>query len=119
MSQVEPRLAEVPAEQFFAADVRVATVTRCEDFPEARRPSFRLWLDAGPLGELRSAARLTDLYTAEQLIGRQVLCVVNLPARQVGPVRSEALILGVYRDGGEAVVLLQPERPCRNGDRVA
>ncbi|MBV8302325.1 MAG: tRNA-binding protein [Candidatus Dormibacteraeota bacterium] len=108
----------VAAEQFFAVDIRVGRVVRCEAFPEARKPAYKMLVDFGPLGELRSSGRLTDLYAAEDLVGRLVIGVVNLPPRQIGPVRSEALILGAYQNGSERVVLLQPERECSPGDRI-
>jgi tRNA-binding protein len=112
--------AEIDAAQFFAVDIRVGTVLRCEPFPEARRPAYRMVIDFGPLGTLRSSARLTDLYTPDELIGSSVVAVVNLPPRQVGPVRSEVLVLGAYQEGSERVVLLRPDpdHPCVPGDRV-
>jgi tRNA-binding protein len=111
-------LAEIDAAQLFAVDIRVGTVLSCEVFPEARRPAYRMVIDFGPLGTRQSSARLTDLYSPEQLTGSSVVAVVNLPARQVGPVRSEVLVLGVYQEGSERVVLLRPEHPCAPGDRV-
>lgn len=114
----EAAAPQVDAAQFFAVDMRVGRVVRCEPFPEARRPAYRMVVDFGPLGERRSSARLTDLYTTEELVGRLVIGVVNLPPRQVGPVRSEVLILGAYQDGTDRVVLLQPDRECAPGDRV-
>ncbi len=111
-------LPEVAAEQFFAVDIRAGRVVSCEAFPEARRPAYRMVVDFGPLGTLRSSARLTDLYRAAELVGRMVVGVVNLPPRQIGPVRSEALILGVYRGGGDSVVLLQPDAAVEPGDRI-
>jgi tRNA-binding protein len=111
-------LAEVDAERFFAIDIRVGTVVGCEVFPEARRPAYRMVIDFGPLGTRRSSGRLTDLYIPEQLIGSSVVAVVNLPPRQIGPVRSEVLVLGVYQEGSERVVLLRPDHPCAPGDRV-
>jgi len=112
------RLAEVAPEQFFAVDVRVGTVLACQPVPEARSPAYRLAIDFGPLGTLRSAARLTDLYAAEALVGTQVVAVVNFPPRQVGPVRSEVLVLGVYQQGSERVSLLRPDHRCADGDRI-
>ena|SRR2546421_8974785 len=115
---VPSRLEETSAEQFAAVDMRVGTVRRCERLLEARKPAYRLLVDLGALGTVRSAARLVDLYSPEELIGTQVICVVNLPPRQVGPVRSEVLILGAYLEATERVVLLRPDRPCRDGDRI-
>ena len=99
-------------------DIRTGTVLRCEPFPEARKPAFKLWIDFGPeIGVKASSARLTDLYDLEELVGRQVLGVVNFPSRQVGPFRSEVLTLGVYAEG-DKVVLVGPERLVPNGSRL-
>jgi tRNA-binding protein len=110
-------LPEVAAQSFFDVDIRVGRVLSCEDFPEARRPAYRMVIDFGPLGTRRSSARLTRHYRAADLEGRLVIGVVNLPPRQIGPVRSEVLVLGVY-DDQDGVVLLAPERPCAPGDRI-
>jgi tRNA-binding protein len=115
--QAAQPLPEVPAETFFSVDIRVGRVVRCEDFPEARQPAYRMVIDFGPLGTRRSSARLTRHYRAADLEGRLVIGVVNLPPRQIGPVRSEALVLGVYQDE-DSVVLLEPERACAPGDRI-
>jgi tRNA-binding protein len=99
-------------------DVRAGTVVRCEPFPEARTPAYKLWIDFGPeVGTRSSSARLTELYRPEELLGRQVLGVVNFPPRQVGPFRSEVLTLGVYADG-EVVVLVGPDRPVPDRSRL-
>lgn len=104
-------------EGFFEYDLRVGTVVRTEEFPEARKPAYKLWIDFGPeAGEKRSSAVLTDLYRAEDLSGRQVICVLNFPPRQIGPFSSEVLVLGV--DTPEGVVLLQPDRQVAEGGRV-
>jgi tRNA-binding protein len=111
-------LPEVPAEQFFAVDIRVGRVVSCEPFPEARKPAYKMVIDFGPLGTRRSSARFTDLYQPEDLVGRLVIGTVNLPARQIGPVRSQTLILGAYQHGSDAVVLLTPDRDCTPGDKI-
>ena len=99
-------------------DVRAGTVLRCEPFPEARHPAYKLWIDFGPeIGTKASSARITDLYRPEDLIGRQILAVVNFPPRQVGPFRSEVLTLGAYAEG-DVVVLVGPERPIPDGSRL-
>ncbi|HEX2030998.1 MAG TPA: tRNA-binding protein [Actinomycetota bacterium] len=99
-------------------DIRAGTVVRCEPFPEARNPAYKVWIDFGPeIGVKASSARITDLYEPGELVGRQVLGVVNLPARQVGPFRSQVLTLGVYTER-EMVVLVQPDRPVPNGARL-
>jgi tRNA-binding protein len=108
----------VEATAFFSLDIRVGRVVRCEPFPEARTPAYRLVVDFGALGERTSSARICDLYQPGELVGRQVIGVVNLPPRQIGPVRSQVLILGVYRGGTDQVVLLQPEQACEPGDRI-
>lgn len=91
---------------FEAVDIRVGRITRAEPFPQARKPAFRLWVDFGPgIGEKRSSAQITKHYTAEELIGRQVLAVVNFPPRQIGPVLSEVLVLGVPDAEGEVVLI--------------
>jgi tRNA-binding protein len=99
-------------------DIRVGTVLRCEPFPEARKPAYKLWIDFGEgVGVKASSAGITDLYDAEGLVGRQVLGVVNFPPRQIGPFRSEVLTLGVYAES-DVVVLVGPDRPVPNGSRL-
>jgi len=96
-------------------DIRAGTVLRCERFPEARKPAYKLWIDFGPdVGEKRSSAQLTDFYEPEELVGRQVLGVVNFPSRQIGPFVSEVLTLGVYVEDGK-VVLIAPDRRVPDG----
>jgi tRNA-binding protein len=105
-------------DDFDRLDIRAGTVVRCEEFPEAKVPAFKLWIDFGPsVGVKASSARLTDLYRPEDLVGRQVLGVVNFPPRQVGPFRSEVLTLGVYSDE-RTVVLVGPDRPVPDGSRL-
>ena len=103
---------------FEKVDIRVGRITRAEPFPQARKPAFRLWVDFGPeIGEKRSSAQITKHYTIEALIGRQVLAVVNFPPRQIGPVVSEVLVLGVPDEDGE-VVLLVPSQQVPLGGRM-
>jgi tRNA-binding protein len=108
----------IAAEQFFEVDMRVGLVVECASIPQAHRPAYRMLIDFGELGQRRSSARLTDNYTPEQLIGTLVVAVVNLPPRQVGPVRSEVLVLGAYHDGTDRVILLRPDSDCSPGDRI-
>lgn len=104
--------------EFERVDLRVGTIARAEPFPEARKPAYRLWIEFGePIGTLRSSAQITDLYALEDLVGRQVVAVVNFPPKQIGPVLSECLVTGFYREDG--VVLAVPERKVPNGAKLA
>ena len=103
---------------FEAVDIRVGRITRAEPFPEARKPAIRLWVDFGPgIGEKRSSAQLTRHYTPDGLVGRQVLAVVNFPPRQIGPVMSEVLVLGVPDEDGQ-VVLIGPGHDVPLGGKL-
>jgi tRNA-binding protein len=114
---VPPLEPPTDVETFFRADLRVGTIVRVAPFPEARTPAWKLWIDFGPeLGERASSARLTELYAADDLEGRQVIALVNVPPRQVGPFLSECLVTGV--DAGDGVVLATVERPVPNGTRL-
>jgi tRNA-binding protein len=106
-------------EEFQRVELRVGTVVDVQPFPEARRPAWKLWVDFGPeTGTLKSSAQITEHYRSEDLIGRQVLGVVNFPPKQIGPFRSQCLITGFVDESG-AVVLAGPERPVPNGTRLA
>lgn len=105
-------------DDFLSVDIRVGTVVDVQDFPEARKPAFKLWIDFGlEIGVKKTSAQITDLYSRDGLMGRQVMAVVNFPPRQIGPFMSEVLTLG-YSDEQGHVVLSQPERPVPNGSRM-
>ena len=105
-------------EDFAKVDMRVGRIVAVEDFPEARKPAWKLRIDFGPeLGEKRSSAQITN-YTRAELEGRLVVGVVNFPPRQIGPVRSEVLVLGAVADG-HPVLLLEPDAGSQPGDRIA
>jgi tRNA-binding protein len=107
---------EIDFDHFAAVDMRVGRIVEVEDFPEARQPAWKLRVDFGPeIGVKRSSAQIKN-YSREQLEGRLVIGVVNFPPRQIGPVRSEVLVLGTYSAAG--VLLLAPEPNATLGDRV-
>lgn len=109
---------QITYDDFARLDIRVGTITRAEPYPEARKPALKLWVDfGGDLGEKRSSAQITRHYAPETLVGRQVLAVVNFPARQIGKVLSEVLVLGVPDADGE-VVLIAPDQSVPVGGRL-
>lgn len=111
-------MAEIGFDDFLRVDIRAGTVTRAEPFPEARKPAIRLWIDFGPdIGTRKSSAQITDRYTPEALVGRQVMAVVNFPPRQIGPFMSEVLVLGVSDSAG-GIVLVAPDSAVADGERM-
>lgn len=93
------------------------TVTRAEAFPEARRPAYRIWVDFGEYGERKTSAQVAGIYTPDELVGKQVIGVVNFPEKQIGPIRSQFLLTGFHTD--EGVVIATTERAVPNGTRLA
>jgi tRNA-binding protein len=104
-------------EDFARVDMRVGVIVDAQEFPEARRPAFKLWMDFGPLGIKRSSAQITERYAPNDLIGRRVVAVVNFPPKQIGPFVSEVLVLGVYDEAGR-VILLRPDFDAPPGSKI-
>ena len=103
---------------FEAVELRGGTVVEVKEFPEARRPAYQIWVDFGEeIGTRKSSAQVTDLYSMDDLKGRQIIGVVNFPSKQIGPFRSEFLLTGFVGDDG--VVLAVPERAVANGAKLA
>lgn len=98
-------------------EIRVGKIVQVDDFPEAKKPAYKLRIDFGEIGIKSSSARITDLYTKEELLGKLVICVTNLPSRKIGPFVSEVLTTGFYRADG-AVVLAIPEKDAPLGARL-
>jgi len=105
-------------DDFKKVEMRVGTVIEVDDFPEAKNPSYKLKIDFGELGIKKSSAQLTKLYKKEDLLNKQVIAVTNFPPKQIANFMSECLVLGVVQEDNE-VILLQPERQCKNGHRIA
>jgi tRNA-binding protein len=106
-------------EQFESVDLRAGTIVAAEEFPEARVPAYKLTIDFGSeIGVKRSSAQITDLYRAAELVGRQVVAVVNFPPKQIGPLRSEVLVTGFRRPDG-AVALAVPDQEVPDGAKLA
>ncbi|MDY0310831.1 MAG: tRNA-binding protein [Desulfobacterales bacterium] len=111
-------MKEITWQDFEAVELRTGTVVAVDDFPQARQPAYKVTVDFGPeIGVRKTSARITDLYAKEELMGRQIVGVVNFPPKQIGPVRSEFLLTGFYREDG-AVVIAIPERPVPNGAKL-
>lgn len=103
-------------DDFLKLDIRVGTIISAKPFPKAKKPAYKLTVDFGELGVKKSSAQITERYTTDELVGKQVLAVVNFPPRQVADFMSEVLVLGTYSDGG--VILITPDKPAKNGDKL-
>jgi tRNA-binding protein len=110
-------MAKITQQDFDRIEMRTGTIVAADDFPKARKPSYRLTIDFGPFGLRRSSAAVRPFYTKEELVGRQVICVTNFPPKQIADFVSEVLTLGVMEHGGR-IVLLQPDRPAETGGRI-
>lgn len=111
-------MSEISYEDFLKVDIRVGKIIKVEDFPQARKPAYKLGIDFGELGIKKTSAQITKLYTKEALINQQVLAVVNFPPRQIADFMSEVLVLGVVLEEGE-VSLVQPDRAVELGKRIS
>lgn len=108
---------QIQYSDFLKVDIRVGTIVHVEDYPEARKPAYKLEIDFGDLGKKRSSAQITHHYRKEELLGKQVIAVVNFPPKQIGKFMSEVLTLGLPDDQGQ-VVLLEPTVKVPNGGRL-
>lgn len=111
-------MKEISWQEFEQVELRVGTIVQAEEFPEARKPAYKLTVDFGDeIGTRKSSAQITMHYTREELVGRQVVAVVNFPVKQIGPMRSECLVTGFYREDG-SVVLCVPDKTVPNGSKL-
>lgn len=108
---------QITWEDFEKIDMRVGTILEVNDFPKAKKPAYQLIIDFGELGIKKSSAQIVNLYRKEDLIGRQVIAVVNFPPKQIANFISECLVMGVYNENNE-VILLTPERNTKNGCKI-
>ena len=110
-------MQELSWEEFEKVDMRVGTVLEVNDFPKARKPAYQLQIDFGALGIKKSSAQIVNLYSKEELVGKQIIAVVNFPPKQIANFISECLVLGIYNENNE-VVLLSPDKKTENGCKV-
>lgn len=110
-------MEEISFDDFLKVDVRIGTIIEVNDFPKARKPAYQLKVDFGDLGVKKSSAQITDLYTKEELLHKQVSAIVNFKPRQIANFMSECLVLGIYNKEGQ-VVLLQASKEIKNGEQV-
>ncbi len=110
-------MQEITWSDFENVLIVAGTVTRVEPFPEARKPAWKVWVDFGPYGEKKTSAQIVALYQPQDLVGRQIVGVINFPEKQIGPLRSQFLLTGFHTDDG--VVITTVERPVPNGTRMS
>jgi tRNA-binding protein len=117
MSNTQEIMEQITWQHFEQTDIRVGTIVEVNDFPEARKPAYKLKIDLGFLGIRKSSAQITALYSKEELIGKQVLCVTNLGKKQIGGYMSEVLVTG-FEDEDNNIVLAQPAGMVPNGSKL-
>ncbi len=111
------RKPQITFDDFLKVDIRVGEIIKAQEFEKAKKPAYKLWVDFGSeIGIKKSSAQITDLYTSEELIDKQVLAVINFPPRQIADFMSEVLVLGIY--GQDGVILIQPQRQVKKGDKL-
>ena len=111
-------MKEISWEDFEKVELRVGTIIEAEEFPEARKPAYKLKIDFGPFGSKTSSAQKSDLYRPDELVGKQVIGVINFPPKQIGPFMSECLVTGFIQEDG-SVVLAVPDKSVENGLKLA
>jgi len=117
MESKDSHSEKIEFSDFLKIDIRAGTIVKVEDYPEARKPAYKLEIDFGPLGKKRSSAQITHHYSKEELVGKQVIAVVNFPPKQIGKFVSEVLTLGLPDENGN-VVLTEPTRKVPNGSKL-
>ncbi len=110
-------MEKITWQDFEKVELRVGTILRVEDFPEAKKPAYKIWVDFGELGTKKSSVQITQLYKKEELVGKQIIGVINLPIKQIATFISEFLTTG-FAGEEEAVILVQPERRVKNGSKL-
>lgn len=110
-------MSTISWDDFSKVAILAGTIVKAEDFPEARKPAYKVWVDLGEVGVKCSSVQITALYRKEELIGKQVVCVANFPPKRIAGFASEVLITGFYRENGD-VVLAVPDKPIQNGAKL-